>query len=74
VASLKAPTEKQTAQIKAEWQQPPISQVLGVRRVSHYRFCERQTKFASLSITSLRAVPVRQGDPGSSRFYLSLGR
>ncbi|WP_022961884.1 preprotein translocase subunit SecA [Halopseudomonas pelagia] len=68
VASLENPTEEQVAQIKAEWQQRH-QQVLESGGL-HIIACERHE--SRRIDNQLRGRAGRQGDPGSSRFYLSL--
>ena len=68
VASLENPTEQQIAQIKGEWQQRH-QQVLEAGGL-HIIACERHE--SRRIDNQLRGRAGRQGDPGSSRFYLSL--
>lgn len=68
VASLENPTEDQIAQIKDEWQQRH-QQVLNAGGL-HIIACERHE--SRRIDNQLRGRAGRQGDPGSSRFYLSL--
>ncbi|HDY97233.1 MAG TPA: preprotein translocase subunit SecA [Pseudomonas sabulinigri] len=68
VASLEAPTDQQVAQIKDEWQQRH-QQVLEAGGL-HIIACERHE--SRRIDNQLRGRAGRQGDPGSSRFYLSL--
>ncbi|MFN3581474.1 MAG: preprotein translocase subunit SecA [Pseudomonas sp.] len=68
VASLENASEEQIAQIKAEWQQRH-QQVLEAGGL-HIIACERHE--SRRIDNQLRGRAGRQGDPGSSRFYLSL--
>lgn len=68
VASLENPTEDQVALVKAEWQQRH-QQVLEAGGL-HIIACERHE--SRRIDNQLRGRAGRQGDPGSSRFYLSL--
>ena len=68
VASLENPTDEKIAQIKAEWQQRH-QQVLAAGGL-HIIACERHE--SRRIDNQLRGRAGRQGDPGSSRFYLSL--
>jgi preprotein translocase subunit SecA len=68
VASLEDPTPEQIAQIKADWQKRH-QQVLesgGLQVIASERHESRRID------NQLRGRAGRQGDPGSSRFYLSL--
>ena len=68
VAALENPSDEQIAQIKAEWQQRH-AQVLengGLHVIGSERHESRRID------NQLRGRSGRQGDPGSSRFYLSL--
>ena len=68
VAALENPTEQQIAQIKDEWQLRH-QQVLEAGGL-HIIACERHE--SRRIDNQLRGRAGRQGDPGSSRFYLSL--
>ena len=68
VAALENPTEQQVAQIKDEWQLRH-QQVLEAGGL-HIIACERHE--SRRIDNQLRGRAGRQGDPGSSRFYLSL--
>ncbi|MED5492335.1 MAG: preprotein translocase subunit SecA [Pseudomonadota bacterium] len=68
VAALDNPTEQQIAQIKDEWQLRH-QQVLEAGGL-HIIACERHE--SRRIDNQLRGRAGRQGDPGSSRFYLSL--
>ncbi|MCJ8169856.1 preprotein translocase subunit SecA [Atopomonas sediminilitoris] len=68
VAALENPSDEQVAQLKAEWQQRH-AQVLengGLHVIGSERHESRRID------NQLRGRAGRQGDPGSSRFYLSL--
>ncbi|MDH4869582.1 preprotein translocase subunit SecA [Pseudomonas sp. BN515] len=68
VAALEAPTDEQVAQIKAEWQKrhQQVIESGGLHVVASERHESRRID------NQLRGRAGRQGDPGSSRFYLSL--
>ncbi|WP_103102880.1 preprotein translocase subunit SecA [Pseudomonas sp. LFM046] len=68
VAALEAPTDEQVAQIKAEWQKrhQQVIEAGGLHVVASERHESRRID------NQLRGRAGRQGDPGSSRFYLSL--
>ncbi len=68
VAKLEAPTEEQIAQIKADWQQrhQQVIEAGGLHVIASERHESRRID------NQLRGRAGRQGDPGSSRFYLSL--
>ncbi|BAU72700.1 preprotein translocase subunit SecA [Metapseudomonas furukawaii] len=68
VAALEAPTDEQIAQIKAEWQKrhQQVIESGGLHVVASERHESRRID------NQLRGRAGRQGDPGSSRFYLSL--
>ncbi|MFZ2290782.1 MAG: preprotein translocase subunit SecA, partial [Halopseudomonas yangmingensis] len=68
VAALENPTQEQIARIKADWQQRH-QQVLEAGGL-HIIACERHE--SRRIDNQLRGRAGRQGDPGSSRFYLSL--
>src|SRR5690606_27479393 len=68
IASLENPTPEQIDQIKAEWQERH-QQVLDAGGL-HIIACERHE--SRRIDNQLRGRAGRQGDPGSSRFYLSL--
>ena len=68
VAKLENPSDDQVAQIKAEWQQRHQA-VLDAGGL-HIIACERHE--SRRIDNQLRGRAGRQGDPGSSRFYLSL--
>ena len=68
VASHESPSDELVAQIKAEWQQRH-QQVLQAGGL-HIIACERHE--SRRIDNQLRGRSGRQGDPGSSRFYLSL--
>ena len=68
VAALENPTDQQIAQIKDEWQLRH-QQVLEAGGL-HIIACERHE--SRRIDNQLRGRAGRQGDPGSSRFYLSL--
>ncbi|TVP87779.1 MAG: preprotein translocase subunit SecA [Pseudomonadaceae bacterium] len=68
VAKLENPTDEQTAQINTEWQQRHQA-VLDAGGL-HIIACERHE--SRRIDNQLRGRAGRQGDPGSSRFYLSL--
>ncbi|HEY6610826.1 MAG TPA: preprotein translocase subunit SecA [Pseudomonas sp.] len=68
VAALENPTEEQIAQVKAEWQQrhQQVIEAGGLHVIASERHESRRID------NQLRGRAGRQGDPGSSRFYLSL--
>lgn len=68
VAALEGPTDEQVAQIKAEWQKrhQQVIESGGLHVVASERHESRRID------NQLRGRAGRQGDPGSSRFYLSL--
>ncbi|MBB61072.1 preprotein translocase subunit SecA [Stutzerimonas balearica] len=68
VAKLEAPTEEQIAQIKADWQKrhQQVIEAGGLHVIASERHESRRID------NQLRGRAGRQGDPGSSRFYLSL--
>ncbi|MCO6058129.1 preprotein translocase subunit SecA [Pseudomonas sp. MOB-449] len=68
VAALETPTDEQIAQIKAEWQKrhQQVIESGGLHVVASERHESRRID------NQLRGRAGRQGDPGSSRFYLSL--
>ncbi|AJE14463.1 preprotein translocase subunit SecA [Stutzerimonas balearica] len=68
VAKLEAPTEEQIAQIKADWQKRHqlVIEAGGLHVIASERHESRRID------NQLRGRAGRQGDPGSSRFYLSL--
>lgn len=68
VAALETPTDEQVAQIKAEWQKrhQQVIEAGGLHVVASERHESRRID------NQLRGRAGRQGDPGSSRFYLSL--
>ncbi|GLZ89463.1 protein translocase subunit SecA [Metapseudomonas resinovorans] len=68
VAALEAPTDEQVSQIKAEWQKrhQQVIEAGGLHVVASERHESRRID------NQLRGRAGRQGDPGSSRFYLSL--
>ncbi|MWV16550.1 preprotein translocase subunit SecA [Pseudomonas sp. L-22-4S-12] len=68
VASLENPTAEQIAQIKAEWQKrhQQVIEAGGLCVIASERHESRRID------NQLRGRAGRQGDPGSSRFYLSL--
>ncbi len=68
VAALENPSEEQVAQIKADWQKRH-QQVIESGGL-HVIACERHE--SRRIDNQLRGRAGRQGDPGSSRFYLSL--
>ena len=68
IASLENPTEEQIARVKADWQQRHQA-VLDAGGL-HIIACERHE--SRRIDNQLRGRAGRQGDPGSSRFYLSL--
>lgn len=68
VAALKNPTEEQIAQAKADWQQrhDQVMAAGGLHIIGSDRHESRRID------NQLRGRAGRQGDPGSSRFFLSL--
>ncbi len=68
VANLENPTEEQIAQIKSDWQQrhQQVIAAGGLHVIASERHESRRID------NQLRGRAGRQGDPGSSRFYLSL--
>jgi len=68
VANLENPTAEQIAQIKANWQQnhDAVIKAGGLHVIASERHESRRID------NQLRGRAGRQGDPGSSRFYLSL--
>lgn len=68
VAALENPTPEQIAQIKADWQKrhQQVIQAGGLHVIASERHESRRID------NQLRGRSGRQGDPGSSRFYLSL--
>ncbi len=68
VAALENPTDEQIAQVKAEWQKrhQQVIQSGGLHVIASERHESRRID------NQLRGRAGRQGDPGSSRFYLSL--
>ncbi len=68
VAALEAPSEEQIAQIKADWQKrhQQVIESGGLHVIASERHESRRID------NQLRGRAGRQGDPGSSRFYLSL--
>jgi preprotein translocase subunit SecA len=68
VAALENPTDEQIAQIKAEWQKrhQQVIEAGGLHVIASERHESRRID------NQLRGRAGRQGDPGSSRFYLSL--
>jgi len=68
VAALENPTDEQVAQIKAEWQKrhQQVIEAGGLHVIASERHESRRID------NQLRGRAGRQGDPGSSRFYLSL--
>ena len=68
VAALENPTEEQVAQIKADWQKrhQQVLEAGGLHVIASERHESRRID------NQLRGRAGRQGDPGSSRFYLSL--
>ncbi|WP_438281060.1 preprotein translocase subunit SecA [Pseudomonas alabamensis] len=68
VAALDNPTEEQVAQIKADWQKrhQQVLEAGGLHVIASERHESRRID------NQLRGRAGRQGDPGSSRFYLSL--
>ena len=68
VAALETPTEAQIAQIKSDWQKrhQQVIEAGGLHVIASERHESRRID------NQLRGRAGRQGDPGSSRFYLSL--
>ncbi|MBS7663800.1 preprotein translocase subunit SecA [Pseudomonas lalucatii] len=68
VAALENPSAEQVAQIKAEWQKrhQQVIEAGGLHVIASERHESRRID------NQLRGRSGRQGDPGSSRFYLSL--
>ncbi|MBB6339950.1 preprotein translocase subunit SecA [Pseudomonas fluvialis] len=68
VAALENPTDEQIAAIKAEWQKrhQQVIEAGGLHVIASERHESRRID------NQLRGRAGRQGDPGSSRFYLSL--
>ncbi|RRW24215.1 preprotein translocase subunit SecA [Stutzerimonas stutzeri] len=68
VAALENPSEEQIAQIKADWQKrhQQVIEAGGLHVIASERHESRRID------NQLRGRAGRQGDPGSSRFYLSL--
>ncbi|MHA6492652.1 preprotein translocase subunit SecA [Pseudomonas borbori] len=68
VANLENPTDEQIAQIKADWQKrhQQVIESGGLHVIASERHESRRID------NQLRGRSGRQGDPGSSRFYLSL--
>jgi preprotein translocase subunit SecA len=68
VAALENPTDEQIAQIKSEWQKrhQQVIEAGGLHVIASERHESRRID------NQLRGRSGRQGDPGSSRFYLSL--
>ncbi len=68
VAALENPSEEQAAQIKADWQKrhQQVLEAGGLHVIASERHESRRID------NQLRGRAGRQGDPGSSRFYLSL--
>lgn len=68
VAALENPSEEQIARIKAEWQtrHQQVIEAGGLHVIASERHESRRID------NQLRGRAGRQGDPGSSRFYLSL--
>ena len=68
VASLENPTDEQIAEIKAQWQKrhQQVIEAGGLHVIASERHESRRID------NQLRGRAGRQGDPGSSRFYLSL--
>ncbi|KRW62719.1 preprotein translocase subunit SecA [Pseudomonas sp. TTU2014-080ASC] len=68
VANLENPTPEQIAQVKAEWQKrhQQVIEAGGLHVIASERHESRRID------NQLRGRAGRQGDPGSSRFYLSL--
>jgi preprotein translocase subunit SecA len=68
VAALESPSDEQIAQIKADWQKrhQQVIEAGGLHVIASERHESRRID------NQLRGRAGRQGDPGSSRFYLSL--
>jgi preprotein translocase subunit SecA len=68
VAALEGPSDEQIAQIKADWQKrhQQVIEAGGLHVIASERHESRRID------NQLRGRSGRQGDPGSSRFYLSL--
>jgi preprotein translocase subunit SecA len=68
VAALENPTDEQVAQVKADWQKrhQQVIEAGGLHVIASERHESRRID------NQLRGRSGRQGDPGSSRFYLSL--
>ncbi|MCP3752446.1 preprotein translocase subunit SecA [Pseudomonas sp. SBB6] len=68
VAAMQSPTPEQVAQIKADWQKrhQQVIESGGLHVIASERHESRRID------NQLRGRSGRQGDPGSSRFYLSL--
>ncbi len=68
VAALENPSDEQVAQIKADWQKrhQQVIEAGGLHVIASERHESRRID------NQLRGRAGRQGDPGSSRFYLSL--
>ncbi|QTF56006.1 preprotein translocase subunit SecA [Stutzerimonas frequens] len=68
VAALENPSQEQVAQIKADWQKrhQQVLEAGGLHVIASERHESRRID------NQLRGRAGRQGDPGSSRFYLSL--
>ncbi|SNS24200.1 protein translocase subunit secA [Pseudomonas segetis] len=68
VAALENPTDEQVAQVKADWQKrhQAVIESGGLHVIASERHESRRID------NQLRGRAGRQGDPGSSRFYLSL--
>lgn len=68
VAALENPTDEQIAQVKADWQKrhQQVIEAGGLHVIASERHESRRID------NQLRGRAGRQGDPGSSRFYLSL--
>ncbi len=68
VAALESPTDEQVAQVKADWQKrhQQVIEAGGLHVIASERHESRRID------NQLRGRSGRQGDPGSSRFYLSL--
>ncbi|WP_095162199.1 preprotein translocase subunit SecA [Pseudomonas sp. Irchel 3F5] len=68
VAAMESPTPEQVAQIKADWQKrhQQVIESGGLHVIASERHESRRID------NQLRGRSGRQGDPGSSRFYLSL--
>ncbi|WP_448565677.1 preprotein translocase subunit SecA [Thalassotalea ganghwensis] len=68
IAGLKSPTEENIAKVKAEWQEQhdKVLELGGLHIVATERHESRRID------NQLRGRSGRQGDPGSTRFYLSM--